>query len=187
MRSAWVFTIRHMLDPIICCSGVGPFYYKKGGFIIKIQKMHFLWKGSDLTKKKALPGMPRSGAHRLDIAQQFSNHFPFILIGFIYKSIYLIDFPYISLFPYNFSLNFAYFGSSQKHSCSKHAQCRPNWWGFLFEVHDLLRAPTISYQGTDSIAKTTHPIPLKGKIMNINRILIGFWIFRIFAKNGPNE
>ena len=30
-------------------------------------------------------------------------------------------------------------------------------------------------------------LPLKGKIGNIKRNLIGFWIFRIFAKNGPNE
>ena len=29
--------------------------------------------------------------------------------------------------------------------------------------------------------------PLKGKIMNINRILIGFRIFRFFVQNGPNE
>ena len=30
-------------------------------------------------------------------------------------------------------------------------------------------------------------VPLNGKIGNINRILIAFWIFLILAKNSPNE
>ena len=47
-------------------------------------------------KKRPLPGMPRSGAHRLDTPNYFptiSINFPYILIGVIYKSIYFIDFP----------------------------------------------------------------------------------------------
>ena len=34
-------------DEVQGCPGVGPFYYKKEGFIIKTQKMHFLLKGAD--------------------------------------------------------------------------------------------------------------------------------------------
>ena len=81
------------------CIGVGPFYYKKGGFIIKTPKKALLRKRGQLLRKRKrpLPGMPRLGAHRLDTPPNhfptIPNHFLYILIGFIYKSIYCIEIP----------------------------------------------------------------------------------------------
>ena len=77
--------------------GVGPFYYKKGGFIIKTPKIAlFRKRGRLLTKKSRRRECLRSGAHRLDNPNHFPtipNHFLYILIGFMYKSIYFIEFP----------------------------------------------------------------------------------------------
>ena len=56
-------------------------------------------RGRLLRKKRPLPGMPRSGAHRLDTPQPFPNHFQQVPIYsnrfYIYNS---IEF----LFTYNF-------------------------------------------------------------------------------------
>ena len=56
---------------------VGPFYYKKDCFIIKTNKNAlFMKRGRLLIKKKPLPGMPRSAAHKLDTPQPFPNQSP---------------------------------------------------------------------------------------------------------------
>ena len=62
-------------------------------------------RGRLLRKKKPLPGMPRSGAHRLDNP----NHFPSIPTILYIIPIILMDFPYISLFPNICSLIFGVF------------------------------------------------------------------------------
>ena len=59
--------------------------------ITTIHKHAFVTKETCKRKKGPLPGMPRLGAHRLDIPQPIPNHSPFISMDFIYIYIYIAN------------------------------------------------------------------------------------------------
>ena len=65
-------------------------------FILKtLKKALFRKRAHENNKKGPLPGMPRLGAHKLDIP----NHFLYISIGFLSKTIYFEGLCLESFFP----------------------------------------------------------------------------------------
>ena len=74
--------------------GVGPFYYKKEGFIIQNkQKGTFYEKGPTFDEKKSpcqeCPGAEHIGWIHPNHSPTIPKHFLYSLIDFMYKSIYI--------------------------------------------------------------------------------------------------